>query len=88
MSDEDMVTIRLSRSRAEFLELNVATMLERTREAVSNGGSEERRTALGRRVVALATIHDALRGALIDCSEPKSRGYRSSSDDEVLALAP
>ena len=86
MSDEDMVTIRLSRSRLEFLELNVATMLERTRDAVAAGGSEERRMALGRRIVALATINDALRGALIDCSEPKPRGNRNS-EDEVLALA-
>ena len=86
MSDEEIITIRLSRSRAEFLELNVATMLERTREAVAAGGSEERRTALGRRIVALATINDALRGALIDCSEPRSRDSRSSCD-EILALA-
>lgn len=83
LRDEDIITIRLSRSRVEFLELNVATMLERTREAVAAGGSEERRTALGRRIVALATINDALRGALIDCSEPQSRRNRS----EDLALA-
>lgn len=86
MSDEEILTIRLPKSRLEFLELNVATMLERTRAAVANGGSEERRMALGRRIVALALINDALRGALIDCSEPKSRGSRNS-EDVVLALA-
>ena len=73
MIDEDIITIRLPRSRAEFLDLNIATMLERTREAVASVSTAERRSALGKRILMLAVLNDAVRGALIDSNAPKDR---------------
>ena len=77
MTNDDIITIRLPRSRAEFLELNIATMLERTREAVGSISMAERRAALGKRILMLAVLHDAVRGALIDSSPPQHRSERS-----------
>lgn len=80
----EIATIRLPKAQAEFLQANIATMLERTREAVGMGGPDERRRALGKRIVMLAVISDAVKGALITASIEGDRLPQGRAPVETL----
>jgi hypothetical protein len=70
MSD-DVVTVRLRRDWAQFLQRNLSLMLERTRDAITTRGlPEERREPLCRRALVLAKLDDAVRNALLDETPP------------------
>jgi hypothetical protein len=67
MPEDTIVTVRLRREWAEFLERNLATMLERTRQSMAERPlSPERRNDLARRAMLLARIDDAVLDALVD----------------------
>ena len=66
MSDE-MVTVRLRRDHATFLEANLARMAGHTRDAMKPPClTKERRDALYNRAILLEHLDDAIRGALAE----------------------
>jgi hypothetical protein len=66
MSNE-IVTVRLRRDHAQFLEANLALMADRTRAAMRSGAlREERRAGLYQRAILLEHLDDALRMALLN----------------------
>jgi hypothetical protein len=65
MSD-DVISLRLRRDWAQFLQKNLFLMLERTHDAMAACGvSEERRAPLQKRAILLAKLDDVVRDALI-----------------------
>jgi hypothetical protein len=75
MSDE-FITVRLRRAHAQFLEVNLALMADRTRAAMRSGDlAEERRAGLYQRAILLEHLDDALRLALLNYA-PRG-GFRS-----------
>ena len=75
MSDE-FITVRLRRPHAQFLEVNLALMADRTRAAMRSGDlAEERRAGLYQRAVLLEHLDDALRLALLNYAP--CGGFRS-----------
>jgi hypothetical protein len=77
MSDE-IITVRLRRDHATFLEANLALMAERTRAAMKCAVlPEERRSGLYQRAILLEHLDDAVRVALLS-ETPRDR-YRSGA---------
>jgi hypothetical protein len=69
MSDmpNEIITVRLRRDHAIFLEANLALLAERTRAAMTAANlPEERRSGLYQRAILLEHIEDAVRGAMVD----------------------
>jgi hypothetical protein len=63
----DIVTVRLSRKHAAFLQANLSVLATTTRQAMMRPGLEaERRAALSSRAMLLETIDDAVHGALLE----------------------
>jgi hypothetical protein len=70
MSD-DVVTLRLRRDWAQFLQRNLSLMLERTHDAMmARSLPGERRALLYGRTLLLAQLDDAVRDALLDETPP------------------
>lgn len=66
MSD-DVVTVRLSRNQAAFLQANLSLLATTTRQAMSRPGLEpQRHLALGSRAIALESTEDAVRSAMME----------------------
>ena len=94
LSDE-FITVRLRRDHAQFLEVNLALMADRTRAAMRSGDpAEERRAGLYQRAILLEHLDDALRMALLNddgfCPEPSSRSDRrshASATDQYQSFA-
>ena len=64
---DDVVTVRLSRGQAEFLQANLSVLATTTRQAMSRPGMDpDRHMGLGSRAIALERIEDAVRIALMD----------------------
>ncbi len=76
MSD-DVVTVRLSRKQAGFLQANLSMLATTTREAMTRPGlPPERRTALGSRATLLESIEDAVRGAMLEVPNSTRKSAR------------
>ena len=76
MSD-DVVTVRLSRKQAAFLQANLSLLATTTRQAMTRPGLQpERRTALGTRATSLESIEDAVRGAMLEVPNSTRRSAR------------
>ena len=64
---EDMITVRLRRDHATFLNENLTRMAEHTRDAMKSPClPRERRNALYSRAILLEYIDDAIRDALTE----------------------
>ena len=88
MSDE-FITVRLRRAHAQFLEVNLALMADRTRAAMRSGDpAEERRAGLYQRAILLEHLDDALRLALLNYAP--CGGFRSEPlwSDRARASVP
>jgi hypothetical protein len=76
MSD-DVITVRLPRGHAAFLQANLAVLATTTREAMTRPGLKvERRTALGSRAFLLENIEDAVRGAMLEVPQSTRESAR------------
>ena len=74
---EDMITVRLRRDHATFLDENLTRMAEHTRDAMKSPClPKERRNALYSRAILLEYIDDAIRDALAEVS-PANAGQFS-----------
>jgi hypothetical protein len=90
LSDE-FITVRLRRDHAQFLEVNLALMADRTRAAMRSGDlAEERRVGLYQRAILLEHLDDALRMALLNDDgfrpEPSRSDRRSFAGGGQSAL--
>jgi hypothetical protein len=66
MSD-DVITVRMSKKHAAFLQANLSFLASSTRQAMTRPGIEvERRSALGSRASLLENIEDAVRSAMLE----------------------
>jgi hypothetical protein len=73
----DVVTVRLSRTQATFLQANLSVLATTTRQAMSRPGLElERHMALGRRATALESTEDAVRSAMMDAPKNSRKNAR------------
>jgi hypothetical protein len=82
MSD-DVVTVRLSRNQAAFLQANLSLLATTTRQAMSRPGLEpQRHLALGSRAIALESTEDAVRSAML---EVPASARKSARNGEVAA---
>jgi hypothetical protein len=73
----DIVTVRLPRRHAAFLQANLAVLATTTRQAMTRPGLEaERRVALGSRASLLETIEDAIRSAMLEMPQTTRRSAR------------
>ena len=76
MSD-DVVTVRLARKHAAFLQANLSALATTTRQAMTRPGLEsERRTGLGSRATLLESIEDAIRGAMLEGPQTSRKSAR------------
>lgn len=76
MSD-DIVTVRLARKQAHFLQANLSLLAATTRQAMTRPGLEpERRTGLGSRATSLESIEDAVRGAMLEVPNSTRKSAR------------
>jgi|ERR1700710_2713883 hypothetical protein len=76
MSD-NVVTVRLSRDQAAFLQANLSLLAATTRQAMSRPGLEhERHMALGSRAIALESTEDAVRSAMLDLPNATRKSAR------------
>jgi hypothetical protein len=76
MSD-DVVTVRLTRKQASFLQANLSLLAATTRQAMTRPGLEpERRTALGSRATSLESIEDAVRSAMLEMPNSTRKSAR------------
>ena len=67
---EDMITVRLRRDHATFLDENLTRMAERTRDVMSSPClPKERRNALYSRAILLEYVDDAIRAALAESAD-------------------
>jgi hypothetical protein len=84
MSD-NVVTVRLSRSQAAFLQANLSKLAALTRQAMARPGLDtERHMALGSRAIVLEYTEDAVRSALLEVPNDN----RNSTRDEEVASNP
>ena len=82
---DDIVTVRLSRSQAEFLQANLSLLATTTRQAMGRPGLDpERHMALGSRAIALERTEDAVRIALMDVPN----NVRKSTRGEAVVAHP
>ncbi len=80
----ELITVRLRRDHAMFLEANLALMADRTRTAMTPPGlPNERRAGLYKRALLLERLNDAVHAALLD--ETSRAGFPSERSDEVTA---
>ena len=76
MSD-DIVTVRLTRKHAAFLQANLSLLASTTRQAMTRPGLQpDRRTGLGSRAALLESIEDAVRGALLEGPQTTRKSAR------------
>jgi hypothetical protein len=77
MSD-DVVTVRLSRNQAAFLQANLSMLATTTRQAMSRPGLEpQRHLALGSRAIALESTEDAVRSAMLEVAGNTRKSARN-----------
>ena len=70
----DIVTVRLSRKHAAFLQANLSVLATTTRQAMTRHGVElERRSALASRAALLEAIDDAVHSALLESAQEVRR---------------
>ena len=87
MSDE-IITIRLRRDHATFLEANLALMADRTRAAMKSADLPgERRSGLYQRAILLEHLDDAVRVALLS-DAPRDRLRPGLSPPDRASHAP
>jgi hypothetical protein len=78
MSD-NVVTVRLSRDQAAFLQANLSMMATTTRQAMARPGLEpERHMALGSRAIVLERTEDAVRSAMLEAPENTRKSARGA----------
>jgi hypothetical protein len=76
MSD-DVVTVRLSRNQAAFLQANLSMLATTTRRAMSQPGLElHRHMALGSRAIVLESTEDAVRSAMLEVPNSTRKSAR------------
>ena len=76
MSD-DVITVRLPRKQAAFLQANLSQLAISTRQAMTRPGQDaERRSALIHRAALLETIEDAVRSAMLEVASDTRRSAR------------
>jgi hypothetical protein len=64
---DDVVTVRLSRNQAAFLQANLSVLAATTRQAMARPRMEpDRHMALGSRAIVLEIIEDVIRSAMLD----------------------
>jgi len=85
----DIVTVRLSRKHAAFLQANLSVLATTTRQAMVRPGIEiERRAALASRAALLEAIDDAVHGALLEGpQEVRKTIMRTEARQPVPALS-
>jgi hypothetical protein len=85
----DIVTVRLSRKHAAFLQANLSLLATTTRQAMIRPGIEiERRSALASRAALLEAIDDAVHGALLEPpQEARKTTMRTEARRPVPALS-
>ena len=83
---EDMITIRLRRDHAAFLDENLTRMAEHTRDAMKSPClPRERRNALYSRAILLEYVDDAIRAALAEVAAADALA-RHDEDDYVRTI--
>ncbi len=81
MSD-DVVTVRLSRTQAAFLQANLSVLAATTRQAMARPRMEpDRHMALGSRAIVLEIIEDVIRSAMLDVPH---HTRRNECDDDTV----
>ncbi|HEY4043512.1 MAG TPA: hypothetical protein VGM32_16925 [Rhodopila sp.] len=76
MSD-DVITVRLPRGHAAFLQASLALLATTTRQAMTRPGLKaERHMTLRSRVLLLESIDDAVRGAMLEVPQSTRRSRR------------
>jgi len=85
--NDDVVTVRLSRDQAEFLQANLSLLAANTRQAIARPNLDAgRRTGLISRAFSLESIEDAVCGALLnELASDRQNGVVAQTDPNPKA---